>query len=178
MVALKRRQLLKYAALVSAFAGGGTWLVADFPVTFEPAEQLKLKASEQQIFWWFIPAFLDGVIEPQDSQAKRALLQRIDQAFQGLSPATQAELRQLLELLASRAGWLLLSAGLTPLSELSLQQRLLLLEQWQQHYLQLLRQAYQGLHEIIYAAWYGDPTTWPAISYQLPAAAKVLFDDQ
>lgn len=176
-MALKRRKLLKYAALVSAFAGGGTWLVADFPVTFKPAAKLHLSASEQQVLWWFIPAFLDGVSEAEDNQAKRALLQRIDQVFQALSPATQAELRQLLELLASRAGWLLVSAGLTPLSELSLQQRLLLLEQWQQHYLQLLRQAYQGLHEIIYAAWYGDPRTWSAISYQLPAAAKVLFDD-
>ncbi len=174
---LNRRKLLKYATVASAFAGGGAWLVADFPAVFEPTAQLHLSATEQQVLWWFIPAFLDGVVEPQGNQAKRALLQRIDQAFRLLSPATQAELQQLLELLASRAGWLLLSAGVTPLSELSLQQRFQVLERWQQHYWQLLRQAYQGLHEIIYAAWYGDPSSWPAISYQLPAAAKVLFDD-
>jgi hypothetical protein len=32
----------------------------------------------------------------------------------------------------------------------------------------LLRVAYFALHELVFAAWYGDPQSWPRIGYPGP----------
>jgi hypothetical protein len=32
----------------------------------------------------------------------------------------------------------------------------------------LLRSAYDALHQIVLAAWYGNPRSWPAIGYGGP----------
>lgn len=176
-VKLSRRSLLKYSIATAALASGGAWLVSSASIDFKPMPRLTLKPQYQQVFWYLIPAFLEGAVASDDVARKQQVLANIDQAFSILEPHTQAELNQLLEILASRGGWLLLSAGAAQLSELSIAQRLLLLQQWQQHYLQLLRQAYQGLHELITAAWYGDPTAWPELAYHLPAQARGLVND-
>ena len=34
--------------------------------------------------------------------------------------------------------------------------------------LELQRTAYDALHQIIFAAWYGNPRSWPAIGYAGP----------
>lgn len=174
---LSRRALLKYSIATVALATGGSWLVSSASIDFKPMARLALTPQQQQVFWYLIPAFLEGAVANDDVARKQQVLGNIDHAFAILEPHTQVELNQLLDILASRGGWLLLSAGAAQLSELSIQQRLLLLQQWQQHYLQLLRQAYQGLHELITAAWYGDPASWPDLEYQLPAQAKGLVND-
>lgn len=176
-MSISRRQLLKSSAAAAAFAGGGLWLFSDYPLSFKAGSQLSLSAEHQQIFWALMPAFLDGAFTADDQQTMYRVLSNIDHAFAILEPHTQAELSQLLDLIQSRGGWLLLSAGASQLSELPLPQKLDLLQLWQQHYLQLLRQAYQGLHELIMAAWYGDPASWAPINYQLPARAKGLLND-
>ncbi|WP_411993621.1 twin-arginine translocation signal domain-containing protein [Agarivorans sp. DSG3-1] len=174
---LTRRKLLQYGTVTAAAVGGGSWLFSHYPLQFTPQAGLRLSAQHQQIFWALIPAFLEGGVAADDKPALQRVLANIDHAFAVLEPHTQAELRQLLDLLQSRGGWLLLSAGASQLSQLTLQQKLQILQQWQQHYLQLLRQAYQGLHELIMAAWYGDPVSWDQLNYQLPAQAKGLLND-
>jgi hypothetical protein len=32
----------------------------------------------------------------------------------------------------------------------------------------LLRSAYDALHQLVFAAWYGNPRSWPAIGYAGP----------
>ena len=42
------------------------------------------------------------------------------------------------------------------------------LARWKESRFDLLRSAYLGLHELIIAAWYGNPRAWPRIGYPGP----------
>jgi hypothetical protein len=44
------------------------------------------------------------------------------------------------------------------------------LERWRTNRWLLLRSAYDGLHQLVLAAWYGNPRAWPAIGYPGPPA--------
>jgi hypothetical protein len=44
------------------------------------------------------------------------------------------------------------------------------LQRWERSRSRLLRSAYDGLHQLILAAWYGNPRAWPAIGYPGPPA--------
>ncbi len=54
------------------------------------------------------------------------------------------------------------------LVELSVASRLQLLTSWRDSYLTLLQQAYNGLRELLLAAYYGQPQHWQALAYQAP----------
>ncbi|WP_432455220.1 twin-arginine translocation signal domain-containing protein [Agarivorans sp. QJM3NY_29] len=176
-MSISRRQFLQGATAIAAMAGGGQWLFASYPLRYQANPQLALSAQHQQILLALIPVFVQGQFSDQDDLAMLRILNNVDVAISGLAAHSRAELHQLLDLLQSRGGWLLLSAGSSQLSELSTQQKIVLLRTWQMHYLQLLRQTYQGLHELIMAACYGDPEVWPLLAYQLPAQVKGLFHD-
>ena len=46
------------------------------------------------------------------------------------------------------------------------------LERWRAVGFTLLRSAYDALHQIIFAAWYGNPRSWPAIGYPGPPGSR------
>lgn len=97
-------------------------------------------------------------------------------AIAGLPPASQQELRQLFALLQQPLARRLM--GLQPAwREASAEQVASLLQGWRSSRLALLRGAYQGLHSLLYAAWYGDERHWAAIAYQLPASMKGLINE-
>jgi len=78
----------------------------------------------------------------------------------------QAELQQLFLLLQQRLGQLALTGHWLSLNEMPLQSRLQLLSSWRDSYLATLQQAYHGLRELLYGAYYGQPQHWPALEYQ------------
>jgi hypothetical protein len=43
-----------------------------------------------------------------------------------------------------------------------------MLARWQASRVSLLRSAYGGLHQLLLAAWYGNPLAWQAIGYPGP----------
>jgi hypothetical protein len=80
----------------------------------------------------------------------------------------QRELQQLFTLLANRLGQLAVTGHLTRLTELTVAQRIQLLNQWRDSYMTLLQQAYHGLRELLYGAYYGQPEHWQALAYSAP----------
>ncbi|CAM3932907.1 hypothetical protein [Rheinheimera salexigens] len=85
-----------------------------------------------------------------------------------LAKRQQQELQQLFNLLANQVTQLALTGHLTAISELTMSQRWQLLANWRDSYLALLQQAYHGLRELLFAAYYGQPEHWQAINYTAP----------
>lgn len=118
-----------------------------------------------------LPALLYGAL-PQDANLAAAELNRSKTAISDFLPflpqRQQQELHQLFNLLANRISLLGLSGHFSTLAELSLSQRLQLLNQWRDSYLALLQQAYHGLRELLYGAYYGQSEHWDALAYSAP----------
>jgi len=92
----------------------------------------------------------------------------VDVAIASLPPVVQAEVRQLFVLLGHPLGrrWL---AGVRPDWEHATAAELSgFLQRWRVNRFLLMRSAYQALHALIGAAWYGSPASWGAIGYRQP----------
>ncbi|MEH8017273.1 hypothetical protein MN202_08515 [Rheinheimera muenzenbergensis] len=118
-----------------------------------------------------LPALLYGAL-PQDATLAATELARTQTAISEFLPylplRQQQELNQLFNLLANRLGQLGLTGHVISLTGLSLSQRLQLLNQWRDSYLALLQQAYHGLRELLYGAYYGQSEHWQALAYTAP----------
>ena len=118
-----------------------------------------------------LPALLYGAL-PEDATLAAAELDRTKTAISDFLPflplRQQQELNQLFNLLANRISQLGLTGNVISLTKLSLGQRLQLLNQWRDSYLALLQQAYHGLRELLFAAYYSQPEHWAALNYTAP----------
>ncbi|WP_213995077.1 hypothetical protein [Arsukibacterium sp.] len=118
-----------------------------------------------------LPALLYGAL-PEDATLAAAELARTKAAINDFLPflplRQQQELHQLFNLLANRFSRLGLTGHITQLAELTVQQRLALLDSWRDSYLAVLQQAYHGLRELLYGAYYGQPEHWLALDYTAP----------
>ncbi len=118
-----------------------------------------------------LPALLYGVL-PQDPTLAQQQIAHTQQAVSDFMPylplRQQQELHQLFNLLANRLSQLGLTGQISDLPELSVMQRLELLQRWRDSYLSLLQQAYHGLRELLYGAYYGQSEHWQALAYTAP----------
>lgn len=165
---MQRRTLLKLgvvSAVVLAVAGGAATLLS-------PGLQAgKLGPAGREVFKAVGRAVLDQSLPREEGPrqaALNALLGRVDELTLALPPHAQAELSQLLSLLASAPGRRAL-AGLdedwSVATELRIQQSL---QQMRLSGLVLRRQAYAALHDITAAAYFSDASTWPQLGYPGP----------
>tara|TARA_R110002126_G_scaffold43555_25_gene124969 strand:+ start:240 stop:731 length:492 start_codon:yes stop_codon:yes gene_type:complete len=118
-----------------------------------------------------LPALLYGAL-PEDATLATAELNRTQVAINDFLPflplRQQQELHQLFNLLANRISQLGLTGHLTQLADLTIQQRFALLDSWRDSYLEVLQQAYHGLRELLYGAYYGQPEHWQTLAYTAP----------
>ena len=165
---MQRRTWLKLGLVSAAglaLVGGGLALRAP---AWTPEG---LSASGRAVFGAVASTVLDGSL-PEDAAARQvavdAWFKRLDDSIAALPPHTQAELAQLLGVLASAPGrWAL--AGLAtdwadaPVADV----RAALLDM--RHSRLALRQlAYLALRELTCAAYFADPGTWMALGYSGP----------
>jgi hypothetical protein len=47
------------------------------------------------------------------------------------------------------------------------------LDRWRDSRFALLRSAYGALHQLVFAAWYGNLSAWPAIGYPGPPSLEI-----
>ena len=92
----------------------------------------------------------------------------VARAVAGLPPATQKELGELFALLGFAPARLLAARVGPHWSSASPDDVAAFLERWRTSGLSLLRSAYDALHQLVLAAWYGNPRAWPAIGYAGP----------
>ena len=165
--------------IVAGLAGGAAltlatlWRGRDADPVADPAQEplARLGTAAPAIFAAIIPVMLDGAL-PQPEAARREAvaetLVNVGRAIAGLPPAAQDELADLVALLGFGPARLLLARVGPPWSQASPAEIEAFLARWRQSGFTLLRSAYDALHQIIYAAWYGNPRSWPATGYAGP----------
>jgi hypothetical protein len=153
-------------------AAGAAALVAARLLSREtPSTDTSLGTDGRDLMAALAPVMLDGAL-PSDANARDAALREtlagIDRAASGLTPRQQSELNDLFGLLASApARWSL--AGTTASWQRASREDVeRLLERLRDSRVGLLRAAYDALHQLVMAAWYGNPRAWPAIGYPGP----------
>ncbi len=167
---LQRRSFLKLgigSAIVLAVAGGALSLL-------QPGlEQGKLSSGARLVLRRTGQAMLAGTL-PSDAAAQdaalEALLTRTDTFISALPDAVQAELSQLLGLLASAAG----RRGLMGLSgtwqEASVAEVTQALQSMRLSSITLRQQAFQGLHDLACAPYFSGQESWAVLGYPGPRA--------
>lgn len=165
---MQRRTLLKLGAASAAvlLVVGGTAALLQ-PGLAGGA----LSASGREVFSAVGRAVLDKTL-PADEGARHiavnGLLGRVDVLVQSLPPHAQAELSQLLALLASAAGRRTLAGLGQPWPEASIADIQQALQDMRLSRLALRQQAYAALHDITAGAYFSDPSSWPLLGYPGP----------
>jgi hypothetical protein len=130
-----------------------------------------LDADGEAIFAAVAPVLLEGAL-PADQAARDVALAQtltgIDTAVAGLAPDARAELAQLVALLALppvRFGIARVSDAWPAASPVEVRR---FLDNCRTSRFTLMRAAYDALHDLTFAAWYGNADSWPAIGYPGP----------
>lgn len=168
-----RRRFLQVGALGSALLALNS--LAARPARAEArqpgAPAVFLTAEDNAVLLAIAPVMLEGAL-PAPKAARAAALQDmlagVDLAVSGLAPATQGEVRQLFDLLEFSPARVLAAGVWDPWPEASRDAIAGFLEDWRTSWIGLFRTAYLALHELIMAAWYGNPKSWAAIGYDGP----------
>lgn len=165
---MHRRHLLTLGVLsAAALALGGGALALLQPGLHEG----RLSESGRKVFSGVSRALLDGSLPAADDALKLALdglLGRIDTLVSALPPHAQSELSQLLALLASAGGRRVLAGPDTPWHSAPVADIQQALQSMRVSGLDLRRQSYQALHDIVGSAWFSDPGTWNFLGYPGP----------
>jgi hypothetical protein len=132
-----------------------------------------LDADAEAIMRAILPVMLADALPataPAHDAAVAQTLAGVDLEIAGLPPSAQAELAQLFALLALPPIRLGLARVAAPWPEAAPADVRRFLDRWRESSWTLLRSAYDALQQLIYAAWYGNPQSWPAIGYTGPPA--------
>lgn len=165
---MQRRTLLKLGTASAAalmLAGGAAALLQS------GLAQGRLSRAGREVFSAVGGAVLDKTLPDEEGArqiALRGLLDRIDTLVMGLPPHAQAELSQLLSLLASAAGRRILAGLSQPWAEASVGQIQQALQGMRLSSIALRQQAYAALHDISAGAYFSDPASWPLLGYPGP----------
>jgi hypothetical protein len=165
--------------IIAGLAGGAALTLATLwrgrdpvPVADPALEPLaRLGAAAPTIFAAIIPVMLDGALPGPEAARREAAaetLANVGRAVAGLPPAAQEELAELFALLGFGPARMLLARVGPPWSQASPADIETFLASWRGSSFALLRSAYSALHQIVFAAWYGNPRSWPAIGYAGP----------
>ena len=165
---VSRRQFLKFGVaggLLLAVAGAARG-EKDYRAATGADRFGVLTERDGEVIAAIAPALLAGTGAAGASLG--AILGSVDRAVAGLPPHLQAEVKQLLALLASWPGRRLLAGVSAPWPQASEVEVSAFLERWRFSGWALFQQAYHALHELVLAAWYARPDSWPAIGYPGP----------
>ena len=165
---MQRRTLLTLglaSAAALAVAGGAASLLRP------GLDAGALSTGGREIFLAMGRAILDKTLpsgNPERGAALSALLGRVDALIQNLPAHAQAELSQLLSLMASAPGRLALAGLATPWPDASIADVQRALDGMRLSGLALRQQAYAALHDITAGAYFADEASWAMLGYGGP----------
>jgi len=125
-----------------------------------------LREADREVLAAVAAAILAGTAASGPGIA--AALGSVDRAIAGLPPHLQAEVLQLLALLASWPGRRWIAGVAAPWREAPVAEVAAFLERWRFSRWALPQQGYHALHDLVLAAWYARPDSWAAIGYPGP----------
>jgi hypothetical protein len=167
-----RRQFLQVGAAGAALLVAARLL--DRPAPTLPSYRV-LDGGSASIIAALVPVVLAGALpaaSPQRETAAREVVEAFDRAISGLSPAVRGEIDDLLGVLRFGPTRWLLTGIASPLGEASAADVAAFLSRWRASRFDLMRAGYQALTQLIAAAWYDNPLSWPAIGYPGPPALR------
>lgn len=130
-----------------------------------------LSATGREVFTAVGKAVLDKTLPEPDAARQSALtglLERIDVLVRALPSQKQAELSQLLSLLASAPGRHAVAGLGSPWPTATVPQVQAALQAMRLSKLALRQQAYGALHDIAASAYFADPANWVVLGYPGP----------
>ena len=118
-----------------------------------------------------VPVMLDRALP--DSSRERSvaiseIVDNVDRTVQGLPPVSRMEISQLFALLALTPGRRAFAGVASPWPEATFAEIDVFLQAWRSSAWDLKRTAYDALHQLVFAAWYGNPRSWSDIGYPGP----------
>lgn len=132
--------------------------------------------NDRDILAAIVPVMLAGAL-PADAARRSAEIARtldgFDVAVSGLTPSVQGEVLQLLSLLRIAPLRIVATGIVGPWARTSPERIEQFLNGWRFNSIAKLRSAYQALHQLIFAAYYGDPRAWSRIHYPGPPLVKL-----
>jgi hypothetical protein len=165
------RRTFIFAGVLGAAALVATrWLPRASPPAGLPTLRA-LDADGEAIVTAILPVMLADALPPADdarAAAVRETVAAVDAAIAGLPPLAQRELQQLFTLLALAPTRWSLARMTASWSEASPAAVDAFLRRLKDSRIALLRAAYDALHQLVFAAWYGQPRAWSAIGYDGP----------
>ena len=168
-ITMDRRAFLKTSLVTGAVLASGASLYGCSDLDILDSELVNDEVSLALAA--LIPVLFDGAL-PEDEQARTERIVEtiagVKRALQKLPPHLLDELNDLFGLLTSRLANLIYAGSFAQLQDVSFEQRNALLNGWAQSYIGLLNTAYEGLKELVFAAFYGNPANWHVMQYQKP----------
>ncbi len=165
---MRRRSFLTLGiAGAATFAAAGWWA----SLRNRPDPLLALDDDARSIVAALVPAMLEGALPSASRERDASIAQtvgNVDRAIQGLPPSARAELGQLFALLALPPARRAFAGVAPPWHEASVPEVAAFLDRWRDSGWALKRSAYDALHQLILAAWYGNPRSWAGIGYPGP----------
>jgi hypothetical protein len=167
---ISRRTFITTGILGAAALATAHWLRAPHAPAGDATLRV-LDADAQAILGAIVPVMLAGALPDAAGARRQAIadtVRGIDIAIAGLAPNAQDELRQLFALLALPPARLAIARVSEPWNRASEADVRACLDRFRGSSLMLLRSAYGALHQLTFAAWYGNPASWARIGYPGP----------
>ena len=174
MINSRRRFLIQFVAGISLAATGRMfWVESE---EFVPELLLNdgdswliLEPDDRLILAVITPVLLQGVMNtPLAGEKLVSYLKDFDKALSLLGGYQQREFKELLSVLHSMIGRIMIAGVWTSWNQASAETIENMLNSWRNSYLSLMKVAYAGLKELSYASWYGNPEHWQDIGYPGP----------
>jgi hypothetical protein len=156
-------------AAVLAIAGGVAWFRRRIDVA---ASAPALGEDARDVVRAIVPSLLAGALPPGGERAAAIdeTVAGVDLAIAGLAPSARAELAELFALLTLGAGRRAFAGVSSAWHDATRDEVDAFLASWQASSWALKRTAYDAMHQLVLAAWYANPRSWPAIGYPGPPA--------
>jgi hypothetical protein len=170
---MQRRSLLALGAISAAVLALGGGALALLQPGLRDA---RLSEEGREVFAAISRGLLDGSLPAGNAPSRtaiEALLTRIDGVIGALAPHAQSELSQLLALLASSGGRRALAGVSVSWTQASTAEVQAGLQAMRVSTIELRRQAYQALHDIVGGAYFSDRQTWGLLGYPGPRNIEV-----
>lgn len=174
-----RRMLTRRALIRGGIAAGAALALAGLVYEFMPDRErvdtryryTMLDDEDRVILAAIAPVMLEGALpaEPHaQADAVMQVLRGADIAIGGLPLETRAQLRQLFGILRFPLTRMFAAGVWRPWHEAGPQDIAQFLSSWRYSRIVQLRAAYDALHQLVMASWYGNDVAWSAIGYAGP----------
>lgn len=165
---MQRRTFLTLGIAGAATLAAAGWWAA---LRNRADRTMALDVDARTIVAAIVPAMLEGAL-PQPGRERTAAIMEtvvnVDRAIQGLPSFAQAELGQLFSLLSLAPARRAFAGVASPWSEAGVDEVAAFLDRWRDSGWALKRSAYDALHQLVLASWYGNARSWVDIGYPGP----------